>query len=288
MAERWPVIDTHQHIGVGPQNTFIAEEELLPFQEREGVDISIIYQNNEGFTHRTPDWNPWTGNDYVAKVQRLLGDRAISLARVNQFMCPAQTYHFPPEKFGQPFDRATRNETLEELERCIVELGMSGLKSHPMLDGCAINHPFLMRSIFDLLTKLQDQVKRRFLVVVHCMGDSVFNSPEALADIAKYYPDLLFIAAHSGHVWGEATVSHVLGPLDNVMFDLTGCGQKSVVIEAYNTWGVERFTNGWDYPYAGPGVVRAIVEDLCESEEERQLVYGGNLAKYLGIPKIQE
>lgn len=30
---RWPIIDTHHHIGVSPTCTFIAEDDLLPWME---------------------------------------------------------------------------------------------------------------------------------------------------------------------------------------------------------------------------------------------------------------
>ncbi len=87
--------------------------------------------------------------------------------------------------------------------------------------------------IMDRLTQLQRKVDRRLIIVVHAMGDSPFNSPEAIADIAKCYPDLLFLMAHSGFVWGYGTVTRVVGPCENVMFDLTTCAQNSVVLEAY-------------------------------------------------------
>ena len=37
--ERWPVIDTHLHVGVNPTTTFIAEEELIPYLDENGIDI---------------------------------------------------------------------------------------------------------------------------------------------------------------------------------------------------------------------------------------------------------
>jgi predicted TIM-barrel fold metal-dependent hydrolase len=70
------------------------------------------------------------------------------------------------------------------------------------------------------------------------------------------------------------------------MFDLTTCSQKSIVLEAYEQCGAGRFTAGTDGPFATPTVKDAIVDDLTVNDGERQLILGGNLAKYLGIAKI--
>lgn len=70
--ERYPVVDTHFHVGVNTINTFIAEDDLIPWMNEAKIDIQIIFQVNEGFTHRTPEWNPYLGNDYVAKIQKML------------------------------------------------------------------------------------------------------------------------------------------------------------------------------------------------------------------------
>lgn len=85
MGERWPVVDTHFHIGVNGITTFIAEEEMVPWMDEAGTDIQVVFQLNEGFTHRTPDWNPYTGNDYVGKIQRMFPDRTIGLGTVNPY-----------------------------------------------------------------------------------------------------------------------------------------------------------------------------------------------------------
>lgn len=283
--ERYPVIDTHFHVGVNTINTFIAEDDLIPWMDEAKIDIQIIFQVNEGFTHRTPEWNPYLGNDYVAKIQKMFPERVIGLATINPWHQAPKNYVFPLSKRGQSFNAVTTSPTLDEVERCIVDLGLWGLKMHPLEHGYAVNNADLIHPIMDRLTELQRKVDRRLMIVVHAMGDSLFNSPEAVADIATCYPDLLFLMAHSGFVWGYGTVARVVGPCENVMFDLTTCAQKSVVLEAYEKYGAQRFTAGTDGPFASPSVKMAIVEDVANSEEEKELILGGNLARYLGIPK---
>ena len=48
----------------------------------------------------------------------------------------------------------------------------------------------------------------------------------------------------------------------------------------------KKFSVGTDSPFVGHHTRTAIVHDLAPTEEQRQLVPGGNMAKYLGIPRI--
>ena len=49
--DRWPVIDTHCHIGVNLINTFDAEKELIPYMDKNGVDIQVVFHNQPGSVH---------------------------------------------------------------------------------------------------------------------------------------------------------------------------------------------------------------------------------------------
>ena len=285
MAERWPVIDTHFHIGVNSGVTFIAEEELIPWMDEAGTDIQIVFQVNEGFTHRTPEWNPFVGNDYVAKIQKMYPDRVIGLGMIDPYQQAPTEYLWPSPKQGQTFKLVTRNETLEELDRCILDLGLHGLKMHPFEHGFPIDSPALMHPIMRRLVELQKQVNRQMILVIHAGGDSIFNSPEAIANVASVFPDLLFIMAHAGFIWGGWMLADTVGPLPNVMLDFTTNPQKNIVWEAYQRYGADRLTVGTDGPFVGHHVRTWIVYDFTEDAEERRLILGGNLAKRLGIPK---
>ena len=89
MPDRWPVIDTHFHIGVSGTVTFLAEEELIPWMDKAGIDLQFVFQQNEGYTHKTPDWNPFIGNDYVARIQGMYPERVRGLATVNPYYRPS-------------------------------------------------------------------------------------------------------------------------------------------------------------------------------------------------------
>ena len=278
----WPIIDTHHHIGVSPTCTFIAEDDLLPWMEAGRIDVQVVFQVNQGACHRTPDWNPYIGNDYIAKIQNLYPGRVLGLATINPWLQPPKAYTHPLERRGQAFDRFTRNLAIEECGRAIGELGLHGVKMHPKEHGYPVNHA-AVRHILTELVQVQRQVKRRLLIAIHAAADSTYNTCEAVMDVCADFPELLFFMVHSGYIWGGKTLASTVGPLDNVLFDLTTCAERATVLEAYERYGVERFVAGTDGPFALPDVKHAIVNSIFRTEEERALVLGGNLAKLLDL-----
>ncbi len=282
-SKRWPVIDTHLHIGVSTTCTFVAEEELLPWMEQGGIDVQLVFQVNQAACHRTPDWNPYLGNDYIAKIQRRYPGRVIGLATINPWLQPPRGYTYPRQKRGQAFPQISRNLALEECERAIEDLGLRGLKMHPREHGYPVNH-WSVRQIMDKLTAIQRRQGRPLAIVVHAATDSNYNTTEALADLVKDYPDLLFLMAHCAYMWGGKTLAQTIGPYENVMFDLTACPDAGAVAEAQARYGAARFAAGSDGPFVSPKVKHAIVESIFEDPEDRMLILGGNLCKRLGLP----
>lgn len=282
-ASKWPVVDTHVHVGVSATCTFIAEEELIPWMDRGGIGVQFIFQVNQAACHQTPDWNPYLGNDYLAKIQRQFPDRVLGLATINPWLQPPRGYTHPQEKRGTPFPHIQRNLALEECERAIEGLGLRGLKMHPREHGYPVNH-WTVRQILDKLVAIQRKQGKPLVIVVHAATDSNYNTPEAVADLAKDYPDLLILMAHCGYIWGGKTLARTVGPCENVLFDLTACPDAGTVAEARERYGVSRFVAGSDGPFAWPRVKHAIVESLFSDPEEQALVLGGNLCKRLGIP----
>lgn len=287
-SERWPVIDTHYHTGVCLINTFDAERELIPWMDKNGVDIQVIFQVNEGFAHRSPDWNPYIGNDYIAKIQRMFPERVIGLCTLDPWHQAPKTYNWPKSKFGRPMDLPIENETLDELERSIMDLGLQGIKLHPLEHNFEINNKALIYPIMEKLTELQHRAGRKMIVVTHCAGDSVNNTPTQMAQVARDFPEILFIMAHGGYMWAYGTTADVSAGIDNLMVDLTLNVTPTTLRQLYLNEGAGRFCIGTDGPFDLATTKELVVRDLVgDNEEDVQLIMGGNLAKYLGIPKIK-
>lgn len=60
----------------------------------------------------------------------------------------------------------------------------------------AFNNSAVVFPVLEKLTEMQEKTGRKMLVVVHAAGDSVNNTPKAVADTAQHFPKILFIMAH--------------------------------------------------------------------------------------------
>jgi hypothetical protein len=268
------VIDTCLTVGVSPFVEFVAEDELEPWLDKGGIDIQVIFQPDESFHHETPDWNPYLGNDYIASVQHEFAERVIGLATL-------QVWHQANRSSGS---LVTTSPALEELDRCILDLGLSGLRMNPVQHNYQFNNATVVWPILERLSALQRRVRRRLLVSVHAYGDSLNNSPEALAETAEHFPDLLFLMQHCGFVWGYGTVSRIAARLENVLLDLSTMPQRAVALEAFERYGARKFCIGTDGPIGTFELKHAIVEDFARWEEEAELILGRNLGERLALP----
>lgn len=272
---RYPVIDTGFTVGVSPMMHYLAEEELFADMDRNGIDIQTIYQPDECFFHQTPDWNPYLGNDYIAKIKAICPERVLGLATL-------QMWHQPYTRKDQV---RSRNIAGEELERAILDLHLDGIRVNPIQHNIAFNDRSIVWSMLEQLLALQNKTGRRMLVSVHAYGDSLYNSPEAIAETAARFPDLIFLMQHAGFVWGGFTVCDVAGSMQNVFLDLTTMPQYAILYKAYQRFGVGKFCIGTDGPYADWELKKAILNDFTKDQEEQGLILGGNLAKLLFAEK---
>ena len=252
--------------------------------EKGEIDIQIIMQPNEGSTLRPTAWNSCIGNDYIAKVQKSDPDRIMGLATIYPWWQPPQKYLYGPKE-GMSFDLVTRNPALEEVERAILELGLWGLKVHPLEHHHQINNPYIMFPIYEKLTEVQKLANRKLIVFIHAAGDDIGNTPEGIFDAARRFPELMFIAAHSVYMQATPTFASTMASLDNVMLDLTTVAIPQRLRDAYRLFGPQKFCAGSDGPVASVSVKNAIIDGLTEDEEARRLIRGGNLVKLFGLAR---
>jgi predicted TIM-barrel fold metal-dependent hydrolase len=121
-------------------------------------------------------------NDYIAAVVRHDPDRLIGFASVN----PA---HRGPKA------------AVEELERAVAELGLSGVKLYPMYQHWAANDPDLAFPVYEKAQELE------IPVMIHQAGSTRIDAklelarPAMLDDVGRVFRDLRVIVAHCGWPW---------------------------------------------------------------------------------------
>ena len=129
-----------------------------------------------------PPAHPDRCNEYIAAVVRWDPERFIGFGSVN------------------PAYRGVRS-AVEELERCVRELGLSGVKLYPMYQHWAANDPELAFPIYEKAQELG------IPVMIHQAGSTRIDAklelarPAMLDDVGRAFRDLRVIVAHCGWPW---------------------------------------------------------------------------------------
>ncbi len=164
-----------------------------------------------------------------------------------------------------------------EIER-IIDLGLSGLKFHPIFQGFEIDEEKAMKMFSHIGSKLP--------VLIH-VGDrnSDASSPKRLARVMEKYPDITFIAAHLGGYseWEEAK-EYLVGK--NVYFDTSSSVRflkPSYAKEIIRTHGADKILFGTDYPLSDHEFEMKCLKKLRLTKEEYEMIYWKNAYKLFGI-----
>ena len=247
------IIDTHTHWGMCWEDRYGADPtEWLRVLDHHGVDMAAL------MGHRSLSRNAdiRRSNDIVKETCDRSGGRLIPLATVH------------PD-FGA--------ESVRELERCLRDLSMRGLKLHPWLQGFSLASP-VMEDLAEVCGKFG-------VPVVFHDGTPCYSMPEQVGGLALRFPGTTFVLAHGGllELWRSAASFARRCP--NLFITL--CGQHCAAIreivatvdENRILWGTD-FGFGWLDPI---GYRKGIVDIVEMPPETRAKIMGWNAARLFGI-----
>lgn len=242
------IIDSHVHIGTGSFFHMQADAEaLLAAADACGVDRIFVTELNALF------YNMTEGNDALGAILKRYPDRLIGYVSV------------PSPRLGQ--------RAVDEVHRCYEKYGMRGLKiySHPeasiaepgtapLLEAAAeYNMPILAHTTPAECDYLMERVPQCRLLMAHMGGHPyAFGDWHRAIWVAKKHPNLLLDTASS--------------QIDNGMIEL-----------AVAELGPEKILYGSDMPLLDPHTQKAKVTGAEISDQARQLILGGNVARILGV-----
>ncbi|MEP7060328.1 MAG: amidohydrolase family protein [Actinomycetota bacterium] len=175
----WPVIGPQESARDHPGFDKIVVLAISP-QLLEGRLIGTV--DTTGVLGIEGPADPERCNDYIAAVVRADPERFIGFASVN------------------PAYRGV-DAAVDELERAVTELGLSGVKLYPMYQHWAANDPELG---FPIYRKAQEL---GIPVMIHQAGSTRIDAklelgrPAMLDDIGREFRDLRVIIAHCGLPW---------------------------------------------------------------------------------------
>ncbi len=170
----------------------------------------------------------------------------------------------------------------QELERCIKEYGVRGIKLNGARDGYYIDDPKLSLPLIEMIAKAN------LVLAFHCgANDFEKTHPFRIAKISDLFPDLRIMVVHMGGAaqpnLHDATIEFAAKYPNWYLIDSESDYRK--VLQAVEKLGARRVCYGSDTPFCPMryewGIRQVIYQDL--SEDDRTLILGGNIQRLLGF-----
>jgi uncharacterized protein len=241
------VIDFHVH---QPRHAAYRPGEFVAAMDALGVDLSVVF-TYEGLLRPSA-----AANDSLAGFVAAAPDRLVAFGTVD------------------PRDPGAG----EEIERCVRELGMRGVKLHPWLQGFSAHEPGL--------DGVCTTSARLGVPVLFHDGTPPFSTPLQLASLALRHPETTIVLGHGGlhDLWREAVAAVDMAP--NV--HLCMCGTPGYAMRAIIArCPLDRLLFGTDAglrptPVQRYAVLRiAQLDELGLDPEQRQAVLDVNPRRLL-------
>lgn len=167
-------------------------------------------------------------------------------------------------------------DAVQELRRCVLELGMRGVKLHPWAQTFSPVEP--------ILDALGEEMEALGTPVEFHDGTPPYSSPLQIAYFAERHPRLKVILGHAGlhDLWKEAIYAAERCP--NVYLIPSGMPPHGLV-QALERLPAERFLFGTDAGFGDPywqHFQLDKIRSVCHSDEALALILGGNAQRILG------
>jgi uncharacterized protein len=221
------IVDAHTHVG--------SDMYSRGFSAKEGPDaadryVEIMRANgvDKGFAFTTDGLvqDPQAGNDHLARARDRYPDVLIAWGTVDPYWPEAHLRR--------------------EIRRCIKELGFSGLKFHPWLQGFS-----LMVSGMQVVA---EECSALNVPVTFHDGTAHYCTALQVAYFARAYPQLRVLSAHAGLREGWRDVIAAAKELTNYWICLSGPTQQGIQT-IYDELGADKLLFGSDGGTGHPAVV---------------------------------
>ena len=163
------------------------------------------------------------------------------------------------------------DEATAELERCLGEDGMGGLKL------MSANHGYVISSgVADDCVEIARS--HGVPVTVHSQGTP--SHPLEIGVLAQRFPDVPFIMDHLGHRYWRGQAIDAARQAENLFLGTCiAAFEPGSVRDAIDALGPERVVFGTNAPSAHPDLAVESIVRLGLPEDQFDLVMGGNLAR---------
>jgi uncharacterized protein len=246
MSATAAVIDAHAHIGATPYVRRTADD-VLREMDAAGVDRAVVCPLGAHLAVRNRE-----GNDLMAQAVARHPDRFTGFLTVNPWWGEA---------------------ALAELDRAVDELGLSGLKLHPVVQGFHVDDDLV-------LPVVERAVERGLPIYVHS-GTPVLALPLAILALADRYPEGRFILGHMGGADFFVDIPMSFGRARNVWVETSLTCHAGYVGDAIVRLGADRVLFGSDSPSSAMASELTKIRVLGLPDEQLRQVLGANVAGLL-------
>jgi predicted TIM-barrel fold metal-dependent hydrolase len=245
-AER-VIIDSHAHVDEVPALGWIdPPEALIAELDEAGIDRAVVMTYTEA-----PALNP-RAVDYLAEQVARFPDRLVGYVRLHPW-----------------YER----EAHDLLDRAIGQLGMKGLKLHPV---GSLAHPASEAS----LRLIRQAAGYHAPVLFHC-GDEALTTPLQIAQAAERAPEASIILGHMGGYVHVEEAIETAARLPNLYLETSAMPYPDLIRRAVDVVGPSRVLFASDGPGCSPRLELRKLELAGLTDPERALVCSGNIQRLL-------
>ena len=247
------IIDIHAHVGaswVGWSEDYADLEGLIKLMDQYGVNKACV-------SSWLISYDPIKGNEEIFDAVRKYPDRLIG--------------------FGVISPRYKKTIVEQEIDRCMKEYGMKGLKLHPTL-----NAYYADSTIVDPV--MEKAIDYDIPLLFHTWNDDHSNV-RRIANLAQRFPQAKIIMGHMGFEdWLEAIV--IAERAKNVYLDTTETTTEWLIIKtAVERCGDDKILFGSDSPALNLGAELAKITHAQVSQEAKEKILFKNAVQLLKLSK---
>jgi predicted TIM-barrel fold metal-dependent hydrolase len=232
------VVDGHRHLGRGVDMNDDVDR-ILADMDDHGVAMTVLVPCD-----REIAVDNRTGNDAVLAAAAAHPDRLLPMATVNPW-------------YGE--------QAVTEIRRS-VQGGAVGLKLHPALQGFVLCHPM----VHPVVAECQAS---GIPIYVHT-GTPPFAQPLQLVELARTFPEEIFILGHAGSTDLKADALVAAGMAPNIVVE-TSWTLPSRLTQLVEAYGADRVMFGSDAPLSSLGIELANHSTAGLGMEDAAAVMGG-------------
>lgn len=209
------ITDCHTHYGI----TWVDRdgenpENWLIIPQKHGIERFFLYGHYNIYREKTMKED----NDRLARIVMKFPDKFTPVATV-----------WPQAE----------QDSIDEVIRCIEELGFKLLKFHPWMQGFSLSHP-TMKKICDLAGEFN-------VPIIFHDGTPCYSLPEQIAGLARQFPKTTFVLGHGGILWTWRSALEAMRQ-PNVWAMLCGSTMRAFEIFCERT-DTDRLLWGSDYGF---------------------------------------